>query len=414
MAVKGNATLIVDLGNSSTKCQVLYGKKTNGQFKKFDFEIPNTFDFVYDADYKVSSDYDTDTSAIISIDTEILGNRLVGDFCNGELQEKEFGSGFMPSALEKKWALTTTPLSLRMAFVRAMEIIQKVSKSSSVDNLDITWNVVSLLPPGDINMTVETKEDGTVVTGADKLKAIIKDICYITSKYPEMSFDVNIDKVNILPEGYCAYAGCIYDNGQIFRDGYKAYTEETILICDIGSGTTDILMIKDNKLVQNSKTTIKAGGSNVTSRVLYDLALKGVEVNDESIELGIIKGFVKNGAQKVSIVEEVNKAKREVANTIVNEISMFFKRMNINTGDIAYVICCGGGALKSAECLEIDSLGEKVVDCLKRYAPHAELMPYPKVKIIKENEFGEPYKVEEELSPRKLNLIGAGILAEIL
>ena len=68
--VQGCATLIIDLGNSSSKCRVLFGKDPKTKLYKFkQFELPNVFALIA-KDYKISSDYNTQTSLVLNVDRE--------------------------------------------------------------------------------------------------------------------------------------------------------------------------------------------------------------------------------------------------------------------------------------------------------------------------------------------------------
>ena len=401
--VQGNATLVVDLGNSSTKGKVLFGKDSqSGKFRERKFDIPNVFAPI-DEGYVVSSDYNDATSTILRVDSELNGSRIVGDFCNGELQQKEKPlSTIKPSASEKKYKLDSTVLSYRLAFLYACKAIMNMQRVSDYNQLDITWTVVTLLPPGDLDEGKEPLSE--IVNGIDRLQAV----------YPTVDIPIKITKTVVLPEGYCAYAGVIYDIGHTFRPDYKFLKEEVVLVIDIGAGTSDICLIKDNKLVQNSKYTITQGGNNVYQVVRRGLRVKGLSLDNEAIKAGLVTGKVKDGAKEINIVESVNNAKSEVAQKIVSEIQDFFDLTDISPRSVSYVLICGGGSMKSDVNDEIAPLSEKVIDNFKRLSPNSELVDIPKHMVVKELDDGDVEKVEEQISPRELNLLGASILAELI
>ena len=73
----GTANLIIDLGNSSTKCKVQYGKDPNtGKFYQRRFDISNVFAPI-SSDYEVSDEYNTETSTIINVDAKINGAQII-------------------------------------------------------------------------------------------------------------------------------------------------------------------------------------------------------------------------------------------------------------------------------------------------------------------------------------------------
>ena len=401
--VQGNATLVVDLGNSSTKAKVLFGKdEKSGKFRERRFDVSNVFAPI-DSGYEVSSDYSDETSTIIRVDTELNGHKIIGDFCNGELQAKEKPlSVIKPSATDKKYNLDSTVLSLHLALLYGYKAVMSIQRCTDYSQMDITWTIVALLPPGDVD------------NGKEAMTALIKSINHLECVFPKVNLDIVIKNVAILPEGYCAYAGCIYDVGRVFRPDYKFLKDEFVLVIDIGAGTTDICAIRDNKLVQNSKYTVQQGGNNVYQLVRRQLMMRGLMLDDASIKEGVVAGSVRDGAKKVSIVEEVNSAKNDVAQKLVAEIQNFFEVSDLKARSVGYVLICGGGSIDDGESTHIRPISEIVMEYFKQLAPNSEMVDIPTHVVQKELEDGDVKKVEEKISPRDLNLIGASILAEVL
>lgn len=399
--IQGKAILVVDMGNSSTKCKIKFGKDaTTGKYRERNFELSNSFSFI-EKGYEVSSDYNDMTSTIFDVDTTVNGRALKGSVCNGELQLKEFPLRAMkPSANKKKYESEETALSIRLAFLKAFRELLVMNRQTDVSQVQVTWDVVTLLPPGD------------VAVGSDKMKELIKNVTHIKSSFPEMDIDVNVQNVAVLPEGFCAYAGTVYDTGMVIRPDYQFLNEETIIVFDIGAGTTDCLIIRENKLIQNSKYTVNYGGNNVFSNVRKSIQLKGLEVDEDDLRKGITRGFIKDGAKKVSIINEVNAAKKIVAENIIHDFQSHLETLDIKLRSIGFVLVCGGGSMRDSNCTEIVPLSEKIVENFKVYSPNCELIKIPSHMVTKEDADGTSTKVEEKISPRELNLIGASILAE--
>lgn len=403
--IQGNATLVVDLGNSSTKGMVLFGKDSQtGKFRERRFDLSNQFAMV-SSDYVVPSDYSDTTSTVLTIDGEVNGKPVKGTYCNGEVQQKEKPTGILrPTATRKKYELDTTALSFELAFLYGCKAIMNMSRVNDYSQLDITWKVVTLLPPGDVD------------EGKDKIESIIRSIKKIETSYPVCSTDINIDKVAVLPEGYCAYIGVVYDKGHIYRPDYKFLNEETVIIFDVGAGTTDCMLVKNGKLVQTSKHTVNKGGNNVLQIVKRDLELQGLELEESDIQNGIIKGYVKDGSKQMPIADIVNKAKSEVASIIIEDFTGYLERTDMKVRSVGYVLVCGGGSMNDSDCPDIKPLSEDLVNNFKELSPNASLIDIPKHIVSKpdEEEEGTYKKVEEQISPRDLNLIGASILAELI
>lgn len=402
--VQGEAVLVLDLGNSSTKVTVMFGKDAqSGKYRERTLDLSNVFAPI-EEDYEVSSDYNDSTSTILRVNTELNGVPIVGNYCNGELQAKERPlATIKPSAVKRKWELDATVLSVRLAFLQAYRALMSMQRVTDYSQIDVKWKVVTLLPPGDIDV------------GKDKLKELIMKVDTVDSVFPEMHFDVDITAVAVLPEGYCAYASLVYDKGRVFREGYSYLKDDTVLVFDIGAGTTDCMLIKENTLVQRSKHTVNQGGINVFNIVRQELRLDGIDIDTEDLERGLVKGFIKDGAKSMSIVDYVNKAKNTVATKIVSDFQDYLSISDIKMRSVGAIIVSGGGSMSDSECPEIDTLGNKITAAVKQLAPNAELVKLPKVsKRVTDEETGDSKVIEEELSPRLLNLIGASILAEVM
>lgn len=401
--VQGRATLIVDLGNSSTKGMVMFGRDSQtGKYRERRFDLSNVFATVR-RDYVVSPDYSDTTSTILHVDTTLNGRRISGNYCNGELQEHEFSSQVIkPSALDKKYNLDSTVLSLRLSFLFACKAIMNIQRVSDFGQLSLTWNVVTLLPPGDID------------NGREKMMDLVRNITEVESVFPEATIPIHIDKVSVFPEGFCAYAGVVYDKGQIYRPDYKFLTNETVMVFDIGAGTTDCMLIKNNKLVQASKYTVQLGGNNVYQIVRRNLRENGIDLNSDVIMKGVWDGLVKDGSKEVSIVDLVNNAKNVVANRIISEFQEFIESSDTKLRSVGYIIICGGGSMRNSDASSIVPLSAKVIGRIKELSPNTELVLLPTNLTFEDLPDGGSRLVERQMNPRDLNVIGAGILAEAL
>ena len=401
--IKGSATLVIDLGNSSTKGLVLFGKNAKtGKYNKRKFDIPNVFSPV-SGDYEVPDEYSEETSSVLCIDSAINGVDLSGNYCTGEIQQKEFPSSTIrPSATRKKYECESTPLSLRMAFLYAYRCIMDMNKTRDYGSVDVTWKVITLLPPGDIEQ------------GKAAILSLVDEIKSIDFVFPEVHIDIKIDKSVVLPEGYCAYIATVFNEGQSFREDYEYLSHETVLVFDIGAGTTDIILVKDNKLVQNSKHTIQQGGNNVYQLVRRKLQLKGLDLDEADVRKGVIEGYVKDGSKKIQIIDIVNDAKTTIAQKIVTQIQDFLELTDIKARSVGYLVACGGGAMRDSNCDAIIPLSEKVIEFFKGLSPNAELVQEPIETIKEQDEDGEVHTVERRLNLREMNVIGASILAEVM
>ncbi len=398
--IQGNASLIVDFGNSSTKCTVLFGRSAKtGLIKERSFELSNEF-AVIEPNYVVSPDYDEKTSCILTMHSKVDTTPIVGDFCNGELQRKEKpSSSLRPSATRKKWSLPSTILSFNLALYKASLAVLAMSGTSDISQLGIQWDVVALLPPGDMEV------------GAKPMEDLLKSVTEVNVKYPKVSFPVKIRNVSILPEGFCAYTACVYTKQLKFRPENQHLTGETVLVLDIGAGTTDYVVIEDNKIVRSSMYSITQGGNNVFQAVRKSLRLRGIDVKDDAIRKAITEGFVKDGAKAVNIVDLINKGKEDVAQVIKAEFLNFLEETGVKTRSIGYILVSGGGAITDSHVEGVKPISESIIENFKTLAPNCECVQIPTDYICFTDMYGNKIECEEQLSLRWLNLFGASILA---
>lgn len=400
--IQGHAILVVDLGNSSTKGKVLFGKDSKtGFYNERVFDIPNVFAPIGN-DYVVSNDYSDTTSTILDVDAKLGSQVIKGHFCNGELQARERSMATIkPTATACKYELASTVLSYRLAMLFACKAIMNMQRIHDYSQLDLSWTVVTLLPPGDYE------------TGVQPITEIVEDIKEVNAVFPSAKIVPKITACHVLPEGYCAYIGVVYDKGRTFRSKYAFLKDEVVIVFDIGAGTTDCLVINENKLVQKSKYTITQGGNNVYVNVRHALQVEEhLNLEESAIRKGIITGYVKDGSKRVDISKYVNKAKADIAQKIISEFQSFLELTDIKLRSVGYVITCGGGSMSDSQCEAIKPISEKIIENVKLLSPNAELVELPMQTITRDDENGEQVTVEEQINPRMLNLVGAAILAE--
>ena len=98
-------------------------------------------------------------------------------------------------------------------------------------------------------------------------------------------------------------------------------------------------------------------------------------------------------------------AKQDTASVLLGSIISYLESANYNIRTIENLLVVGGGSIPS-DIEGVKSLSEYVVERLKDFAPNIQLVNLPK-----------EYKGEDttggELNPRLLNILGAGVLAEM-
>ena len=398
---QGKAILVIDLGNSSTKGKVLYGKK-DGKYREVKFEVPNTFGPIFTDDIAPTDNYNPETSTVFEIKTQGLVDagfqgEIVGKYANGEYQTIEYPSGgIRPTTMLKKATQPAIVLSCYMAFWNGLKSVAKLA-GVGVKDVDISWTVIALLPPQDI------KEY------SGKLERILRSIQHINTIYPECKKDIVIDDIKVLPEGYCAFVGTVFDKGMEIRPDYKVLLSQNILVLDVGEGTTDFVVMAKNKLQNNTLKTVPFGGKTVRSTLKGSL---GINATDEEYKEALITGELHIGADTKDICAEINDAKRVTANKIYMALYEHLEASGLEPNSIYGILIVGGGVLEG-ENPSIKPLAEYIMEQFKQFFPSATLIELPKHTVTKVID-DEAVKVEETISPRLLNLNGAAILAEAI
>lgn len=397
-----NAKLIVDFGNSETRGTVIYGKnEATGRLNKRSFVVSNRFKEIPKG-YTPSPDYSDLTSTIFNVNCRVGDNAFVGAFVNGELQAQEFSiAPLRPSATEKKYNSSVTALSMHIAILEGYRQLQKLTGASNLADIDVIWDVLALLPPED------------VATGSESLAHLIKSIVEVDCLMPSIRLPFKVNRVAINPEGFCSYVAVVFDDGLEVKPEMASLLEETILVFDIGAGTSDMVIINQGKLLESTMHTIERGGNNVAQLVkrLIRREYNGLTLTDASCTECIINCAVKDGSRVIDITDIVNRAKSEIAKHLVTDMQSYLEETEFNIRSVNKLLICGGGAIEEGKS---KALVEATVEYLKNLSPHIELIDMPTHTVESYADNGILTRSIAKMSPRDLNIIGASILAEMM
>lgn len=394
MAINGEATLVVDLGNSSTRVRVIYGKDAKGMPRMRKAELDNHYHNIGPsaemgemARLKDNDAYDAKNSVIFKMNGEY--------YCNGKVCRAEYNGGAIrPSASGlRKYQDIASKLALVNAFRFGFEAIADIT-GGDISMLEIDWKLCMLLPPEDL--------DGD---GPKQLATMARSISNIEFIMPEMKKAINISKVRVFSEGLCALVAVVLETPQRPRKEYEYLTDsdETTLIIDIGAGTSDLSLTQGINVITSSRYTANIGGNNVNERVDDLLRRRNIRLSDKIIAKGAVSGEVKLGGKKEDISKEVDAARSEISQALVNETNKFLERNKYSLQSINNLLICGGGAVDS-EIEGVKSLADYVISYIQRISKYINIISLPE----EVNEKG----VREKVSPRMLNIIGATILSE--
>jgi hypothetical protein len=388
--VYGVATLIVDLGNSETRVKTYFGRTQKGNRRSKLSYISNVFSTIEREDDLQralgNSEYNGNNSKVFSV------NGI--KYCNGMIQDSEFNAtSFRPTAQDKKYTSLSTKLSMYCAFMRGYEDISRWTQTD-IESLSVDWNVTVLLPAGDLDL------------GAEKLADMIKNLGSLNFEMPNVKKDLNILRVNVLPEGFAALLGVMFQSYGKLRSGYEQIADKDTytLIIDIGAGTTDISVAKGGKVISNSRKSVEVGGNNVQVAVKKMLSKKGLNrIKDTWFREACETGILRVGVNRLEIFDEINSAKSMVAVKLVNAIKEFLEENTVDIMDVSYLLVCGGGAVVNEGITELEPIANYITKYLAEISMGIELIDMPDYE-----DDGEILQV----SPRLLNIIGASIASE--
>lgn len=386
--------LALDLGNSEVRGIVKFGRDVQGQLKQRLFRVSNVFN-IFPKDYQITDDYSPLTSKVFSM--MIDKNGIVEEtelMVTGELQSKDFSKGALrPTATIKKYNNDLTRYLVSAAILKALEEISAMYRVS-IEDLNLVWDILALLPAGDVSK------------GGEQLITMIKSIKKIHCTFPQMDYDVNINSVSVQHEGFCAYVGTVFNGDMTPRVDHAEWLEEdaTVLVLDIGAGTTDSMVIEGAVPLGNTKNTETIGGNNVSSEVnmflknTYDLPL-----SEQKLQKAMQDGYIKDGKEKIDITKQIALSQESVARSIVNSCQQYMEANQISARTLTGLLVCGGGAIRSRN-ENIAPLSKPILNFLRKLAPNVDIISLPT-----HIENGEVC----EVSPRLLNILGASILMDL-
>lgn len=367
-----NVTLLIDLGNSETRAEVVY----NGKSVKL--EIPNAYCELHE-NYTIPEDYRNDESTVFGCDGEYIAN--------GELVSHEFSTRSMkPTGLKHKSEQITSKYSIIMVMIKAIALI---SGNIATIPTDINWvfDIACLLPPDEQS----SKDD------VNNMKSLISEITEIQCVSPiNYKVPVSIKEIRIFPEGVVAYTAAMFsmkDGKAVANAENLKYRQGYTLVMDIGAGTTDLAMVFNGKFVAASKTTIKTGGNYVEKTCKREIRRKFGNAPTDMTEI-IEKGVYTRGNERIIMDDVLIRAKKDFAAELNKEIIEYLEVTQIPVHELKGLLVIGGGAIATERDGKIisESLAYPLCENIRSMAKSVEL-----IKI--------------DVSPRFANIEGLHIMS---
>lgn len=388
--IEGKASLVIDLGNSETRVLTIFGKTKSGKTRQRLSTISNKFGEITDDRLLRNPDYNSLNSRVF-----LVGNTMI---CSGEMCDKEKGTAAQrPSSSIKKYDSAITLYTLRLALMQGYYDISDMAKQE-IESIDVSWSIFVLLPPSDLEL------------GTESIKNNIKSLTEVDFLIPKFKKEINIDSVRVFPEGFCAFIGEVFENSHQIRKGYESVLNSSTLVVDIGAGTTDLCIIKDARLIDSSRYSEETGGNQVFQKINVSLRKKfGKNFPEDSLRESVVTGSIKVGAREIDIKNEIEVARKDVATKLSTSIRNYIESSDFSIFDIENILICGGGADDCGS--DMKPLGDYLKDNLKIWMSYSNFLNIPYQEVVVEED-GVERIVETKISPRLLNIIGAGVLSE--
>ncbi|MEC2463462.1 ParM/StbA family protein [Bacillus cereus] len=408
------AQLILDLGNSQTRGVLRVGEIMDKTRMEYSFHLSNAFSSILEGVEGIpqTEDYNENNSIVFSVNNSIkIGNASVlpDTYVNGLMGEREFSATQVrPTALTQKYNSDITVLSIITAIGKSALWLKDYFASRGtefpIQKLinDIEWELTVLLPPQ------QEKVGAKVLT-----ESLVGQIP-VKFEMPNAEALIKITKVNIMAEGMMAYMGVLLSKSKRQPRSNKTFMRTSkILVMDIGAGTTDLIVIDNGKSVERSKNTIDLGGNNIKQALRNRVQAKlEARLANEAFETGVITGKVKQGIKEHDVTKELIISKREIATKISNQVKEYLEASDIEPNSIEYILVVGGGSIPS-ENPEVLPISDYLLQGIKRFAPQVGQVDINDIITKPSSPAFEQVDEADFVSPRELNIVGAGTIADI-
>ena len=352
-----SVTILVDLGNSETRAELVY------MGKNITITVPNRF-YELKPNYLIPEEYRNDDSIVFCNDGIYLAN--------GELVSIEFPKrGLAPIGFSDKSSQITSKYSIILLMIKA---INKISGDIGVKASDINWvfNIAVLLPPFE-----QDKRTNDQPSGKEAMIDLIRSITQINSVSPvKYSVPVAIKEIKVLPEGVVAFTAAMFklEDGKInINSDNQKYKQGYCIVLDIGAGTTDMVVVRDGKFIMSTKETFRKGG-NLVESTCRTLIRRKYNVSPSDMK-EIIETGVYHHANDTLIVDDLlDEAKKDYAENVLQDIIAYLGEKDIPVQELRGVLTVGGGSLPTMRngVVVSEPMSAPLVALLKQFSPSIE------------------------------------------
>ena len=388
--------LMVDLGNSETRAvaqimeegQVLH---TRGYLLENRFVVEPLITKGNFEQYFGSEDFSKLDSNILELRLNQGSLKFEKLIIWGELAVKNLSKKLRPPVSGRAKADTEQNYVILINLMdKVLDWVSTYYRSLSKIELaqEVQFDLALLVPPAQASTARSSFE-----------RNFQKTITY-TNVYDKAELTLNIGSIMVLAEGYASFYSVFmsYATGRT-RAEYADLGSRDVLVIDFGEGTTDLIGVSQQRLLEGLKHTIKIGGSTVVSKVRTLVNQKlGFDIPVSNFRDVLHTCEVYYGSSTYDVHEEVNSAIYSVASDMTVEILNYLRGADVEVSSFDRLLLVGGGVVSNGSTVTIS---EALLSQLKEELPALDLVD---LSYLKEPEvIGIPFDLT---SPRYLNISG--------
>lgn len=388
--------LMVDLGNSETRAvaQIVEEgiiKHTRGYLLDNHFVVENLTTKETYSPYIQSEDFSKLDSNVLDVSLQVGASKvdklvMWGDLATANLPKK---LRTPVSHLAKADNLLNYVVLINL-MDKVLDWVNTIYRTSTKQELskEVVFDLAVLVPPAQAVSARSVFEQNLVRTFTYK------------NLYDGVELDLKVNSVKVLPEGYSSFYSVFLSYGDLNpRPHYEDLASRNVLIIDFGEGTTDLIGVSSQRLLDGLKHTIKIGGSTILSKVRASVNKRlGLDIPIASFKDVLKTCEVRYGSTTHKVREDVEQAIYSVASDIAQEVFTYLRGAEVEVSSFDRLLLVGGGVVSNGSTVTIS---EALLSELQLELPTLDLVD---LQYLKEEEIaGIPFDLT---SPRYLNILG--------
>lgn len=388
--------LMVDLGNSETRAvaQIVEEgiiKHTRGYLLDNHFVVENLATKETYYPYIQSEDFSKLDSNVLEVSLQVGVSKVEklvmwGDLATANLPKK---LRTPVSHLAKADNLLNYVVLINL-MDKVLDWANTIYRTSTKQELskEVVFDLAVLVPPAQAVSARSVFEQNLVRTFTYK------------NLYDGVELDLKVNSVKVLPEGYSSFYSVFLSYGDLNpRPHYEDLASRNVLIIDFGEGTTDLIGVSSQRLLDGLKHTIKIGGSTILSKVRASVNKRlGLDIPIASFKDVLKTCEVRYGSTTHKVREDVEQAIYSVASDIAQEVFTYLRGAEVEVSSFDRLLLVGGGVVSNGSTVTIS---EALLSELQLELPTLDLVD---LQYLKEEEIdGIPFDLT---SPRYLNILG--------